>query len=84
MTQDPTREEMITFLQTWPFINEADEFDIEEALYWFASDWHSGQWSNLYSVLSTSEYQPSPIASGIDKDSMSYQLYQELKAEFCS
>jgi hypothetical protein len=36
----------------------ADEFDIEAAIYWFATDWHGGQWSNLYSALSTSPYKP--------------------------
>ena len=51
---DPTRDEMLTALAQ----SGADEFDIEAAIYWFASDWHGGQWSNLYSVLSTSPYKP--------------------------
>jgi hypothetical protein len=49
---DPTRDETLTALQG------ADEFDIEAAIYWFANDWHGGQWSNLYSALSTSPYRP--------------------------
>lgn len=80
--QDPTREEMIAHLQSWPFISEADEFDIEEAIYWFAYAWHGGQWSNLYSVLSNSEYRPSPVASFIPKDGISYDLYCALEKQF--
>lgn len=49
---DPTRQEMVDFLRntnfTWAY--DADKFDIEEAIYWFAHDYHSGQWSNLYSA----------------------------------
>jgi len=51
---DPTRDEMLTALAQ----SSADEFDIEAAIYWFASDWHGGQSSNLYSALSTSPYRP--------------------------
>jgi hypothetical protein len=51
---DPTRDEMLSALAQ----SSADEFDIEAAIYWFASDWHSGQWSNLYSALCTSPYKP--------------------------
>jgi hypothetical protein len=51
---DPTRDEMLTALAQ----SGADEFDIEAAIYWFSTDWHGGQWSNLYSALSTSPYKP--------------------------
>lgn len=80
--QDPTRSEMRAHLQTWPFISEADEVDIEEAIYWFAYGWHSGQYSNLYSALSTSEHRPSPIASYIPKDGISYLLMCELEQHY--
>jgi len=48
--QDPTHAEMEEFLYSnWdPY--EITEFDVEEAIYWFAHDYHSGQWSNLYSA----------------------------------
>jgi hypothetical protein len=52
---DPTIEEMRSFLC------DAEEFDREQAIYWFASDYHGGQWSNLYAALCESQYQPSPI-----------------------
>ena len=34
------------------------DFDFESALYYLATNWHSGQWSELYSILSTSGYKP--------------------------
>lgn len=62
--KDPNRQELLTAVKQMPFYCELDDFDSEEAIYWFASDWHSGQSSNLYSVLSTSEYRPGPMAHG--------------------
>ena len=62
--RDPSRNEMIAFLRADPYVREFEnpEFDIEEAIYWFAYDFHGGQWSNLYSALSTSEFHPGPYA----------------------
>lgn len=78
---DPTRNEMLTFLAGfYPY--EAEQFDREEALYWFANDWHGGQWSNLYSVLSTSPYKPGPCCNGCEPESMAEMLYQELEAQY--
>lgn len=76
MTHDPTLKEMRKYLTLRPFADEFDEFDREEAIYWFANDYHSGQWSNLYSALSCSEFRPSPIARG-PSESASI-LYDEL------
>ncbi len=76
--QDPTREEMLEFLNACPFADEQDEFDREEAIYWFASNYHGGQSSNLYSALSTSPYNPGPIARGPSD----LFLYDELRAAF--
>ena len=75
---DPTREEMLEFLDKSPFRQEFDEVDVEEAIYWFASDYHSGQWSNLYSALSTSPFEPSPISGGCEDNT----FYNELVSEF--
>ncbi len=76
--QDPTREEILSYLANY----EGDEFDKEEAIYWFANDWHGGQWSNLYSVLSTSEYRPGPMTNGPESGSMSELLKLELEIQF--
>jgi hypothetical protein len=37
---------------------DADAFAIAEGLYYFASQWHRGQWSRLYSVLSRVTGEP--------------------------
>jgi hypothetical protein len=59
---DPTAAEMRKFLVSTAEGLEIDQdelnFDVEAAIYWFAYHWHGGQNSNLYSALSTSEYNP--------------------------
>lgn len=79
---DPTADEMREFLRKLPFIGEADEIDIEGAIYWFANDWHGGQSSNLYSALSMSEFHPGLTCNGPEPGSMEAMLYEELEAEF--
>ena len=59
---------------------EFDDFDRAEAIYWFANDYHGGQASNLYSVLSTSEFSPGPITFGPSESAAI--LYDELVAAF--
>ena len=79
MNTDPTKQEMINFLVKIAD-GEDSTFDIEEAIYWFASDYHSGQWSNLYSALSTSPYSPGPCCTGPEDEF----LYAELVAEYAT
>jgi len=79
---DPDREEMLSFLKS-QFGKEAGfEDDAEVAIYWFANHHHGGQWSNLYSVLSTSPFSPGPISRGPEKDSMEELMYNSLVDEF--
>jgi hypothetical protein len=59
---DPTLEEILAALDN----PSDDDADVYCAIYWFANDWHSGQWSNLYSVLSTSPYRPGMCERGPD------------------
>ena len=80
--QDPTRDEMIAVCLAYHFASEADEFDREAAMYWFANDWHSAQRSNLYSALSTSPYSPGPLASKPSADGFVSDLYLELVNAF--
>lgn len=55
----------------------SDEAEI--ALYWFANDYHSGQASELYSILSTSPYKPSCLARGIESEGgMAEIMYDDL------
>lgn len=79
MIHDPTYEEMKSFLKSKPY-NSDDEaiVDIEEAIYWFASDYHGGMWSNLYKALCASPYKPSILAKGIAEDSIAKEMYDEL------
>lgn len=79
-TGDPTREELIAFLEhAYPQVTcgetchteaEADDdahdgcgcrMDIEAAAWFLAAHWHGGQWSNLYSALSLSPFDPGPM-----------------------
>jgi hypothetical protein len=67
--KDPTREEMVkavigSFLKNMMSPDELN-YSLEIAIYWFSHDWHSGISSNLYSVLSTSEYRPGRMETGI-------------------
>jgi hypothetical protein len=82
MTLDPTRTEMLEYLTSITDLDpETDEFDREEALYWFASDYHAGQWSNLYAALGASLFHPGPMASG-SQSYASGHLYNELVREY--
>ena len=80
---DPTSEELHDYLNSIAKQYEADEVNIEGAIYWFANDYHSGQDSNLYSTLSTSPYHPSRMANGIEnEDEITQMLYEDLVSKF--
>ena len=81
MDADPTLEEMLAFLIE-TFGDDADDFDRMQAIYWFASDYHGGQSSNLYSVLSTCEYKPGCNESGPEHESMAEDCYLALESEY--
>ncbi len=73
---DPTKEEMQHVMTKYLGAPEVDEFDYAAAMYWFASDFQGGQSSNLYSALSTSQYNPGPMVSKIeDEDEIAQELY---------
>ena len=80
--RDPTREDMLAvLLPQFPGV-EADEGDYEIAMYWFAMYWHGGQSSNLYSVLSTSPYNPGPIGRLEGENCLVHHMYDALEAEY--
>jgi hypothetical protein len=62
--RDPTHQEMFDFLAKTCAGSEDIRFDIEEAIYWFACHYHSGQWSNLYAALCQSEFKPGMNTNG--------------------
>jgi hypothetical protein len=80
--QDPTRDEMLAFIASLPFASERDEFDTEEAIYWYASDYHGGQSSNLYAAICESPYSPGPCSNGPEPESIGADLYADLESEF--
>jgi hypothetical protein len=58
---------------------DGDEFSREAAIYWYASDHHTGQWSPLYAVLSQSEFRPGPSHRSIeDEDEEAVMMYDAL------
>jgi hypothetical protein len=74
--KDPNKQEMINFLKKESINFNA--FDAEAAIFWYAYDHHSGQWSNLYSVLSTSQYKPGPFINKIEQTDESTQIMYNL------
>lgn len=72
---DPTRLEMIEYLNQ----QGCNSFEAEQAIYWFAHDWHGGQGSNLYSALSCSRYRPGPCEAGVSGSlaEIAYELLEE-------
>ena len=44
-------------------VNNDNRFDVYEAVHCYASLWHEGQASTLYSILSMSEFRPGPLWS---------------------
>lgn len=79
--RDPTLDEMRTYLRK-QHGREAEEFDVEEAIYWFAADYHGGQSSNLYSALSRSEFRPGRASHGPERGGHSEVMYADLVREF--
>jgi hypothetical protein len=86
---DPTRAEMLrelTRAYRWTREGQNDngwKFDVEEAVYHFASQYHGGQWSNLYSALCASPYRPGPYDRGLEVGSTSFNMMLHLLNTFC-
>ena len=60
----------------------AGEHHVVEAAWWFASNFHSGQDSNLYRALTALEYRPGAARSGLRKGSLVEAIYDGLCQEF--
>jgi hypothetical protein len=76
------KEEMVNYLrQMFSGLSDGEniDFDIEGAIYWFAADNHQGQSSELYSILSTSEYHPGLMEfSPMQRVSYDYSLQKDM------
>jgi hypothetical protein len=59
-------------------------FAAEGAIYWFCADYHDGQCTELYSILSCSEYKPGALekSPGPKDDEIQAEMYRELVAQF--
>lgn len=80
--QDPSKEEMLEFLRSQYGKEDGFEDDAEIAMYWFANFHHGGQNSNLYSVLSTSRFNPGRSSNGPQKESIEEMMYEDLVLKF--
>lgn len=63
-------------------VNTENYFDAAQALYWICSDWHDGQSSVMYSILSTLGYGPGMDESGPESGTEAEMIYDELN-ELC-
>lgn len=64
-------------------VPDADPFDIEAAIYWFASDNYAGMGDPLYGVLSLSKFKPGPAHKGVsDEGETAEEIYNHLKTKF--
>lgn len=80
---DPAAQMMRDYLKSKQFsMYEFSDFDIEGAIFWFATFHHSGMHSNLYSASSTSKYHPSSMADGPEKDSSEMDAFLLLEDHF--
>ncbi len=57
-----------------------DEFNIEEAIWYFCNDYHHGQGDLLYEELCKSKFNPGPYSTL--KSMESKELYDMLEKEF--
>jgi len=59
------------------------EFDMEAAIYWYASDNYAGQGDALYGILSKSQFRPGPSHRSVkDEGEIATMMYRELKNSF--
>jgi len=85
MNDDPTRFDLLKagarYLKGWGLEKTSRVWAIEEAIFYFACHYHGGQWSNLYSALSCSPFNPGIGADGIE-DETGQEIYAHFKEIF--
>lgn len=84
VNEDPSKRDMLSLLRSKYDRLGYDENSAEIAMYWFAYEYHGGQWSNLYSALSTSKYRPGRDVSSVsdEGDEMAEMMYDDLVSEY--
>lgn len=51
-----------------PEVTKDNYYDMAQALYWICTEWHDGQWSTMYQILSELEYRPASSENGVDEE----------------
>lgn len=64
-----------------PDVTRENYIDAAQGLYWFAADYHGGQGSRLYSILSTLGYCPGASESGPDESGQEFYAALEAGAD---
>lgn len=75
----PVKQDMMEYLGSIYGSEEEWRNEAEVAIYYFARDYHSGQWSELYSILSTSPYSPGPYSSLESEGDLAQMMYESLE-----
>lgn len=73
---DPSRLEMMQSFEDTCFSKDA----AEEAIFWFANDYYSGQASNLYAAVCASAFKPGTSARGPEGEAL--EAYNHLEQIF--
>ena len=75
------KQEMVGHIQN--VLPDTDDLDIESAIWWFANDYHEGQFHPLYEILSISPFSPGPSHRSVeDEGEIAEMIYSELEARF--
>ena len=82
MNKDPYASELLEEGFAIAGHTGAGEHHVVEAAWWFASNFHSGQGSNLYRALTELDYRPGATRSGPEKGSLVEAIYDGLCQEF--
>jgi len=66
-----------------PHEKASNEMDMEAAIYWYANNYHEGQDSALYSILSDSNFKPGPTHKSVkDEGDMAEMMYEALEKKY--
>ena len=59
-----------------------EKIDLAQGLYWYLADYHEGQWSENYKLLSQlgEDYRPGMLENGPEKGSDAEYTYKALEA----
>lgn len=75
------KSKMMNFLRKkYSGLSEDIDDSAEIAIYWFANHYHGGQWSELYSILSTSPYRPGPMGKLENEGEEVQMMYEDLES----